>query len=532
MEKRTRRSVLIAAFSVGAASAGVGAIALRRHLRAPKPEYGMPEFEGPEARLSEVLDAPPFDVCIVGSGPAGAVLGLQLAQSGIRTVILEAGVTPSRLAKDERYSQLNVATQSGDHPYALTATRALMPGGTSSLWTGNTPRLLPIDFEQNAYTPAGTGWPVTYAHMNDYYERAEESLHVTGESNVRYVAPRSHALPDQRRGGNRALKAMLAKVGVVSFDTFRSRGPTGGPVRVARDILPSFARLPDAAFVSGITVRWLLGSAPDRISGALVRDMDGNESTVRARVFVLATGAVECARRLLLSRSEHFPDGLGNRFDQVGRTFADHLYCNFTSTIADHHVFLGGPMPQVVRSFQFYEVFKRKGLGSVGLTAALRETEKPGLELSLTGECELEPSPANRVTLDEAVTDVFGDPVAHLHFSASERDVETKRQMCDVIYRLATQMNAYDVQQLPPHWGHHHLGVVRMGHNERTSVVDANLKLHGVRNAYAITSGNFVTSGPANPTLLIVALAHRLAEHVIARMREGAYEASPAQVKA
>src|SRR5687767_7431232 len=96
------------------------------------------------------------------------------------------------------------------------------------------------------------------AHMNDYYERAEESLYVTGESNARYVAPRTHPLSDQRRGGNRALKAMLAKVGVVSFDT---------SVRVARDILPALPRLPDAAFVSGVTVRWLLGSAPGERGG-------------------------------------------------------------------------------------------------------------------------------------------------------------------------------------------------------------------------------------------------------------------------
>jgi glucose dehydrogenase len=445
-------------------------------------------------------------------------------------VILEAGVNPSRLAKNDRYALLNVATQSGDQPYPVVATRAMMPGGTTALWTGNTPRLLPIDFEQNAYTPEGTAWPVTYAQMSPYYDKAEETFRVTGQSDAPHAAPRTQPLAYERRGSNHAVKELLRRADISAFDTFRSRMKTGGPLRVARDILPQFARSSSAAFVQGVTVRKLVAGPPDRISGVEVSDLEGNHSVLRARIYVLAAGGVECARRLLLSRSEHFPEGLGNRFDQVGRTFTDHLQRNFTARLAPDDLLRSAELPQVVRSYQFYESSKREGLGGIALISSVRKTEGEDFELLLTGSCELEPAPANRVTLDESQQDVHGDPVAHVHFSATDRDHATSDSMIGLIRSAADKLKARKLEELPPHWAHHHLGTVRMGNDERTSVVDKNLRVHGVRNAYALTSGNFVTSGPANPTLLIAAFAFRLSEHLVAELRGAALDSAMTKV--
>jgi glucose dehydrogenase len=525
MISRTRRAVLGAA--AGGAlllGGGAGVVQLRRYLRQPRLDKVAPEYEGPEASLAEVLEAPRFDVCIVGSGFAGTALGTLLARAGMRTLVVEGGVIPSRMAKNEKYALINQATMSGDQPYAVQATRAMMPGGTSALWTGNSPRLLPIDFEPNAYTPPGTGWPIRYSQLNDYYEKAEDMLLVTGESNVRSLPPRPHPLHNERRGGNRALKAMLNDAGVAAFDTFRSLTPRGGPVRVARDMLPGYAKTPGAVLLTGTSARRLIGSSPDRIDALFVKDIDGNSALIRARAFVVAAGGVESARLLLLSQSEQFPHGLGNWTDQVGRTFDDHLYLNFTSRVADPHILLGGPVPQIVRSFQYYETFKKRGLGSLGLTVSLRHTDTEEMELRMTAECELQPSDSNRVTLDETTLDPWGDPVAHLHFSATDRDREMRKESSAAVIALMAKMGAHDIDEWPQHWGHHHLGTVRMGSDPRTSVVDSDLAVHGVRNAFVLSSGNFVTSGPANPTLLIVAFAHRLADHLTQIMHEGAFE--------
>lgn len=521
-----RRAVLVAGLGAATLLGSAGALSLRRYLHHPRQEKQVPLYDGPEASLAEVLAAPPFDVCIIGSGFAGTALGTRLARAGMRTVILEAGAVPSK-GHSEKFALINQATMSGDQPYAVPATRLMMPGGTSALWTGNSPRLLPIDFERNAYTPAGAQWPVTYAQIDPHYEKAEDTLNVSGESNAPYLAPRTHPLHDERRAGNRTLKSVLSEAGIHSFDSFRSRSETGGdggPIRVARDMLPQYAQIPGAALVTGISARRLVGSSPDRIEGLLVRDIDGNSSMIRARVFVVAAGGVESARLLLLSRSEQFPNGPGNGSDQVGRTFADHKYLNFTSRIPAPRVLFGGAIPQVVRSVDYYETFKRRGLGSLGYTVGLRRTHGPELELHFTAECELEPAHANCVSLDESLRDPWGDPVAHLHFSVSERDQKTLDAARATTVALMRKLGGHDIQELTSHWGHHHLGIVRMGNDPRTSVVDQDLKLHGVRNAYALTSGNFVTSGPANPTLLIVAFAHRLADHIVEHMHAGAFE--------
>lgn len=526
----TRRSVIVAGASAGAVALGAAAFALKGRLRAPQLDYQMPEFTGRQAQLAEVLAAPPFDVCIVGSGPAGAILGLELVRAGVRTVILEAGVNPSRLANNDRYALLNTATQSGDQSYPLVATRAMMPGGTSALWTGNTPRLLPIDFGRNSYTPDGAAWPVTYAQMSPYYDRAEEIFRVSGERGAPHAAPRTQRLRYEHKGGNQESKDLLRRAGVSAFDTFRSKMQNGGPLRVARDILPQFASASSAAFVQGVTVRKLMGSSPEQIAGVEVSDLEGNHSVLRARIYVLAAGAVEGARRLLLSQSEYFPDGLGNRFDQVGRTFTDHLQRNFTSRLTPDRQLRSAELPQTVRSYQFYESSKREGLGGIALISSLRSTDGEDVELMLTGSCELEPHPSNRVTLHESERDVHGDLVAHLHFSATQRDRATGDRMVGIIRDVAGKLNARDLQELPPHWAHHHLGVVRMGNDERTSVVDRDLKVHGVRNAYVLTSGNFVTSGPANPTLLIGAFACRLADHLVTEFRESTVELKTTKV--
>lgn len=520
-----RRIFLLGGLAIGgAAMGGFGALKARQRLRHPRHTGSVPEFQGRQVRIADVTAAPLFDVCIIGSGPAGSILGIRLAQAGLRTVILEAGVNPSDLAKNPKFELVNQATIGGDQPYAPSSTRAMMPGGTSALWTGNTPRLVPIDFEPNAYTPEGTRWPVTYAEMDPYYEKAEESLYVSGESNVRYVPPRNRPVPHQHRGGNRVLKSMLREVGVVAFDTFRSRMPDGGPLRVARDLLPKFVAEPTAAFVSGVSARRLLPDGSGGIDGLMVRDIDGGTAYVHAKVYVIAAGAIESARLLLLSKSEQFPHGMGNASDQVGRTFADHQLFDFTSHVRDPRFIHWEDVPQTVRSFQFYERFKRRGLGSLALTAAISQ-QGAGLELRLTADCELEPRRENRVTLDPYVVDPWGDPVAHVHFSVSERDRQTKAEAVRTVVSLLERMGAQGIQELPTRWGHHHLGTVRMGDDERTSVVDRTLRIHGVRNAYVLTSGNFVTSGPANPTLLIAAFAHRLADHFISEFRQGAFVA-------
>lgn len=530
MSRRIGRRRFLLAGAAGALALPA-APAVWRYLQSTSPgDATIPEYTGAAASLQELEACAPFDVCVVGSGPAGAVVGIQLARAGVRTLIVEAGVNPSAMASEPRVALLNQGEATGDLPYPLTASRMLAPGGTTSLWTGNTPRLLPLDFEHNAYTPEQADWPVRYADLEPYHCRAERTLGVAGDSDAPFAAPRSCGLPYEIDGGrNPNLRRVLARAGVQGVQTFRSRSLHGGPIRVARDLLPVFTRQANAVFAPGIVARRFLAGRDGTITSVLLENDAGSRHELRARCFVLAAGGVESARRLLLSRSEAFPEGIGNHSGLAGRTFSDHPTLQFRGIVPDvrHRP---GELPETMRSFHFYEAFKRRGLGSVYLAMTLRDTDPPGphAELGVNVDVELWPSLSNRVLLDESAHDAFGDPATRLHLSASDRDRATFAAARDMVRDLYARAGAKRFEEEPMKWSYHHLGTVRMGAEPRTSVVDPDLKVHGTRNLYVVTSGNFVTPGVSNPTLLIVALAYRLAPHLVSRLRAGAFASMPA----
>jgi hypothetical protein len=98
--------------------------------------------------LSALDQTETFDVCIVGSGPAGAVLGLDLVKRGFKTVILESGSRFNCCIPDTSVEQLDVCRSSGSIDYPVGASRYRGLGGTSNLWKGACPRLHPLDFQR------------------------------------------------------------------------------------------------------------------------------------------------------------------------------------------------------------------------------------------------------------------------------------------------------------------------------------------------------------------------------------------------
>jgi glucose dehydrogenase len=159
------------------------------------------------------------------------------------------------------------------------------------------------------------------------------------------------------------------------------------------------------------------------------------------------------------------------------------------------------------------------------------QSRSPRHILRLQGEIELEFSDANRVGLsaDPVAKDPFGDPYPELTFGFSTRDQlmleKTRQEILGIFQRLGFKDNQLTESTVRT-WGHHHLGTVRMGNDPTTSVVDADLRVHGLNNLYVSTSGAFVTGGAVNPTLTIVALTHRLAAHLQGQLAGGSHQIS------
>ena len=469
--------------------------------------------------LSELYQAETLDVCIVGSGPAGAVLGLDLVKSGFKTVILESGSEFNCRIADTSTEELNAWRSSGSVEYPLGASRCQGLGGTSNLWTGLAcPRLHPLDFQDNAYTPRAAPWPISYAELEPYYERAEQTLGVRGGILSAYCPPRRSILPPSPQSDNATLKVMLQEVGITVDNSPESaKGYDGDCVRVARDVLPYFSNKRDGLLICGGAVTRLLPDATGHINGAVVESLDGVKKLLRARIYVIACGALETARLLLLSRCRFFPEGIGNRSSVVGRHFMEHVKTTYFGYVP-HRDFSG-----YGRCHQFYETFKRQGFGSVILAFGGQHVGgQYGLRIS--ADIEMVPSETNSVTLADDLKDHFGNPGVNLSLNLTGQDIETIEQVRSLIYRIYADLGAQNIAQAVEDgsaitWLHHHMGSCRMGDNPTTSVTDRNLRVHQSPNLYVAGSAVFVTSGASNPTLTIAALSHRLADHLAARLQ-------------
>jgi len=134
---------------------------------------------------------------------------------------------------------------------------------------------------------------------------------------------------------------------------------------------------------------------------------------------------------------------------------------------------------------------------------------------------EMEPHPENRVTLSHE-RDAHGERLARVAHDTTERD---RRSLKALHAALAEELQRNGFGALESDLGRadpwpidldasHHLGTTRMGHDRRESVTNADGRLHGVDNVYLAGGSLFPTSGCANPTFTIVALAIRLAEHL------------------
>jgi glucose dehydrogenase len=507
-----------------------------------------PSLIRPTGRLGDIDENRIFDVCIIGSGFAGAILGESLVRRGVKTVVLESGPDP-RGTVDSRFSELEVFRTSGPIEYPVASTRFRGLGGTSWLWGGFCTRLHPIDFEKNSYIPGEAQWPIAYADLEPYYDQAEKALRVRGGKPSEHEPPRKVDFPLPADRDLAPLQLLLKRVGIaisdVPFSTPVVRdssilsGRYGPFLRMTEDHLPSFQASRYGALLSEATVTRLLVDERGYVRGAEVRNLDRDIKILRARVYVVACGGLESPRLLLLSRSRGFPEGIGNRYGWLGRCFMEHRKAVFTGQVkVGWSSFNSAQLTGF--SYQFYESFKKQGLGGLRLRFHLHGPISwkeiygghPGriLDRILTRDlvvsfgAEMKPSVENRVILDKEVKDYFGNPASNLFLKASEDDVKTRERAKETVLNIYRRLGVQGVQESPEDiWSHHHMGTCRMGDNERTSVVDRNLRVHGVPNLFVAGSSVFVTSGSANPTLSLAALSLRLADYLGSQLSNNAF---------
>lgn len=490
-----------------------------------------------------VLDA---DLCIVGAGPAGIALAREFIGHGLSVLLLESGGRNS----EEWPQTLNIGAVHGDDVTGLRTSRHRQVGGTASRW--NTPAdgvsgakyvpLDPWDFDPPR-SGLPTGWPIRHDVLDPFYRRAQTACRL---GPFQYEA-RDWASP------RRAPLTM-------SGDAFATRIYQFGSGRPFTAIYPGEIR--ESANVRlclhATVCRLAHDGRGERIVEARVGTPNGRWHTVRAETFVLAGGAIEVPRLLLVS-------GLGNAL--VGRCFMEHP--------RDNALTLVPASPEIFTHAGFYDAHAAADGTIVGGRLALsersvRERGHPNASLTLLPRLrvaapargvlgrvgrrlreiaapppregygwsnrskparffdafrilvnfEQRPSPDNRVTLGRE-RDALGMPRAALHWrwrTEEKEGVARLRSFLKASLESAGLGRVEIESTLPidPN-AHHHAGTTRMAENPGNGVVDPEGRVHGSRNLFVAGAAVFPTVGFANPTLTVVALALRLADHLKAR---------------
>jgi len=504
------------------------------------------------------------DICVIGAGPAGITLALELERTGARVLLLESGGTGWTVR-----GKVLTRGENGDPVYPrLDWTRLRMFGGSSWAWKRHGLRTRPLEDLDFAPRPevGREGWPVGSDDLAPHWDRASElcAMPARGYDTADWEGPSEPALP------------ATSDVETVMFPV----GPGDGFTRREAEI----RRLQHVRCLLHATALELV-TADDHqtVERAVVSSTPGRRFDVRARLYVAAAGGIENARLLLLSHRGR-RSALGNEHDQLGRYFMEHPHVR-TGVLVPRSASQFGAWRlyhQVVRpegtAIGFLrltdEALRRERLlasawalhpstpemsSTGGVLTDLKSTARthvrilphtderlrilarhpvraaravvtsrpvrrgkvPAPEYRLLGMIEQEPNPSSRVSLGTR-RDHFGQPVAHLDWRLSDRDVLTIRGTQDVLASaledagLGTITQRYGDDDLPPILGpgFHHMGTTRMSTSPASGVVDADGRVHGLGNLYVAGSSVFPTSGFANPTLALVALTLRLAEHL------------------
>ena len=465
-----------------------------------------------------------LDVLVIGSGPAGLSVADRLSASGVNVLVVESGQT----RPTSRYQTLNEVTGDRDlAPYGLGVAGRRAVGGTTHAWGGLTPRLRECDFNTKRDYDYGLDWPISFSEMSHYYCEAGAWLQNRDSLCKRDVESPFVASSGLLIDELKALKITQALPASMSA----TQSGRLKPINLARSVVPCLVRRQRFSLLKNTTVRRLEINERGAITGAVCVDRKGVSHLIKADKVVLAGGAIQNARLLLLSKNTHFPDGIGNAYGNVGAYFMDHPNMQFWVE-PNKELLLPSHKNTYVNSYHYYEPMKKLGMGSalmrfVCFNQAEQHREgfklypesdgfaKPGQRLMVGALCEQEPRRRNRISLDRQKTDFFGDPLAHLSFEQSNRDVQTIDYSRSRIRALIEQLGGdYSVRPLRLS-SNHLMGTTRMSSSDKTGVVDENQKVFGSTNLYLAGSSVFSTGGAASPTLTLTALSLRLADHLL-----------------
>ena len=469
-----------------------------------------------------------------------------------------------------RHDEDEVATSPDVTPirYAQTV------GGSSVHFSANFWRFRESDFKERSMLGSIDGttfadWPITYDEIEPYYTRVEWEIGVSGAPGP-FDSYRSKPFPMpplpvkssgvlmEKGAKELGLHAQNQPHAVLS-QPFNGRNACihcghcmmfGCEAGAKSSTLAAMIPLAEASGNCEIRDRSAVFriETDDKGRASEVRyyDKDGNEQAQKAKAIIVSANGAETSRLLLLSANEQHPDGLANSSGYVGRNLMFNAHGAVDGVFAEQlNEFKSVQVSRVIHDF--YETDEKRGFyGGGGIDARPLWAMTPIFH-ALEGMPHDVPSwgkewkdeiahnftrqmtfaigttslamDRNNISLDPNNTDQWGRPAIRATYRDHDDDLSIVQFLT---HRAEELMDAAGAEKFWSHevglsdGGEHLLGTARMGDDPATSVIDRFHRSHDVPNLFICDGSSFVTSGRGQPTMTIMALAFRAAEHIAA----------------
>ncbi len=502
-------------------------------------------------RLYELDDD--FVVVVIGSGAGGGTVANELAQRGVDVVCLEAG---NRLTLADVVNDAAVMDQKmGWHDKRLGAPLWICKtvGGTTMRWSAITPRFR--DFEFRARSTYGAlanttliDWPLTLQELEPYYDKAESKMGVSG----------THDMPPSFETSNyKVLKAGGQRVGysqITSARTAINSVPRDGRAAcqqigfcwdgcaVGAKWSTLYTEIPKAELTGHFELRTgamavrIEHDAKGKVRSVIYADAAGALHEQKARAVCVAGNVVETTRLLHNSQSSLFPHGLGNGAGHLGRNYMRHVSnltlaimpgaVNFHRGTRQSGIILDEQRHHPTRGFAGGYIIETSADEPYGIAATIggwgEETADFLEHYANIAGCwiagEDPPQATNRIAFHATERDAYGLPVPVVDYWDHPNSTAMRNhaaQQCEALYE---SLGARRIRNVVDPGGCHNMGVARMSERPADGVTNRWGQVHDVPNLFVSDGSVFSSSGAPNPTLTIVALAIRQAEHIAGSM--------------
>ncbi len=566
-----------------------------------------------------------YDAIVVGSGISGGWAAKELAENGLKTIVLERGRRVTHVAdyttanKEvwewpgqseesslEELKDYEVQKRTGyttarphrhwfvkdtEHPFVeikpFNWMRGYHLGGRSITWGRQSYRWSPMDFEANAKDGIAVPWPIGYEDLAPWYDYVETFAGISGQKEGLPQLPDGQFLPpfdmmcvekdvrakvaEKFNGRVITLGRTAHLTGKLSHDKSPARGtcqkrnrcmrgcPYGAYFSSLASTLPVAEKTGNLTIACNSIVAGVIYDPETKLAkGVRVIDAETKETReVFAKIIFLNASAIATASILLNSKSERFPNGLGNDSGELGHNIMDHHLGVGASGDFDgyedkyykgrrpsgiyvprfRNVDAASKRSDFIRGYGYqggasregwYKVIKEMQVGA----DLLKGLQRPGnWTFGIGGFGECLPDHKNYMYLDETKKDPFGMPMVTIDAEWQENELIMRKDMKVAAAEMieaagGKNIRMYDGLEIDPNGnramgiGIHEMGTARMGNDPKTSVLNKFNQVHTCKNVY-VTDGACMTSASCvNPSLTYMALTARAANHAVEELKK------------